>query len=93
MTPKAEALDLEDQLANLLLQVRASDTRVLWHQIGIVAHDTANALRSKDGEGTVQRLTLMVPIAYLTAHKRYSYCAGQDGAAQHADSSLGSRPP
>ncbi|KIY69965.1 hypothetical protein CYLTODRAFT_392703 [Cylindrobasidium torrendii FP15055 ss-10] len=50
MTSKAEALDLESQLANLLLQVRASDNRVLWHQIGIVAHDTANALRSKDGE-------------------------------------------
>lgn len=48
MSGQESAAELEGQLSTLLLQVRASDSKVSWHQIGIVAHDIANALRIKD---------------------------------------------
>ncbi|KAF9053624.1 hypothetical protein BDZ89DRAFT_976173 [Hymenopellis radicata] len=43
-------IELEAELSNLLLQVRALESKVSWHQIGIVAHDIANALRTKDAD-------------------------------------------
>ncbi len=43
-------IELESELSHLLLQVRASESKVSWHEIGIVAHDIANALRTKDAD-------------------------------------------